>query len=105
MNMCHLAKSVGLSVPPVMCRAVSDTLGTHFLLSEFKGVRHPGVTHISRLAVVAGGTSTRLQEMLCSGNSTLGQPVDRGGGVRAADRDAHCCHCIIKMLRGFMDTL
>lgn len=88
-----------------MCHAVSDTLCTHFLLSEFKGVRHPGVTHISRLAVVARGTSARLQEMLCSGNSTLGQAVDRGGGVRAADRDAHCCHCITKLLRGFMDSL
>lgn len=103
--MCHLAKSVGLSVPPVMCRAVSDTLCTNFLLSEFKAARQPGVTHISRLAVVAGGTSTWLQETLCSGTSTLGQPVDRGRGVGAADKDAHSCHSTIKMLRGFMDTL
>lgn len=94
-NMCHLDKSVNLSVLPIMCCALSCALCIHFLLSEFKLFVTRCQSHFRTLSCCPG-TSTLLQEMLYSLNSTLGHLVDSDRGVRAADRGAHCCHCIIK---------
>lgn len=78
-NMCHLDRSVNLSVPPAMCCALSCAPCINFLLSEFKVFVTRCQSHC-RFLSCCSGTSPRLLEMLFSLNSTLGHLVDSGRG-------------------------
>lgn len=84
-NMCHLDRSVNLSVPPAMCCALSCAPCINFLLSEFKVFVTRCQSH-RRFLSRCSGTSQWLQEMLFSLNSTLGHLVDSGRGPLGSGR-------------------